>query len=76
MTNCDARYEGISPQNVEYTFSGFYAKLPYLYLLASLKDSPGLGDVCEINRRGGEENLFDRLNSTLNVGKIQRFYPR
>jgi hypothetical protein len=35
-----------------------------------LKDSPGLGGVCETNRRGGEENLFDGLNSTLNVGKI------
>jgi hypothetical protein len=27
--NCDIRDEGISPRIVEYTFSGFYAKLPY-----------------------------------------------
>ena len=28
----------------------------YLYLLASLKDSPGLGGVYETYHRGGEEN--------------------
>jgi hypothetical protein len=27
-----------------------------LYLLDSLKDSPGLGGAYETNRRGGEEN--------------------
>ena len=29
-----------------------------------------LGGASETSRRGGEENLFDELNSTLNVGKI------
>jgi hypothetical protein len=28
-----------------------------------------VGGAYETNRRGGEENLFDELNSTLNVGK-------
>jgi len=28
MINCDIRDKGISPRIVEYTFSGFYAKLP------------------------------------------------
>jgi DNA-binding transcriptional MerR regulator len=35
-----------------------------LYLLASLKASPGLGGVYETNRRGGEENLL--------IGEISR----
>jgi hypothetical protein len=29
-----------------------------------------LGRAYETNGSGGEENLFDGLNSTLNVGKI------
>ena len=41
-----------------------------LYLLASLQDSSGLGGTDETKRRSGEENLFDGLNSTLNVEKI------
>jgi hypothetical protein len=41
-----------------------------LYLLASWKDSSDLGRAYETNGSGGEENLFDGLNSTLNVEKI------
>jgi len=46
-----------------------------LYLLASLKASPGLGGVYETNRRGGEENPVDRRNTTVNVDKIRGFRP-
>src|SRR4029453_3983208 len=44
-----------------------------LYLLASLKDSPGLGGAYEANRRGGEENPVHGRNTTVNVDKIRGF---
>jgi hypothetical protein len=47
-----------------------------LYLLASLKDSPGLGGAYETSRRGEEANPFYGLNSTLIVGKIWCFHSR
>jgi hypothetical protein len=46
-----------------------------LYLLASLKDSPGLGRAYETSRRGGEENPVHRRNTTVNVDKIRGFRP-
>ena len=46
-----------------------------LYLLASLKDSPGLGGVYETNRRGGEENPVHGRNTTVNVDVIRSFHP-
>ena len=46
-----------------------------LYLLASLKDSPDLGEAYETNRRGEEENLVHRRNITVNVDKIGGFRP-
>ena len=46
-----------------------------LYLLASLKDSPGLGGAYETNRRGGEENPVHGRNTTVNVDKIRGFRP-
>jgi len=47
----------------------------YLYLLASLKDSSGLGGAYEANRRGGEENPVHGQNTTVNVDKIRNFRP-
>jgi hypothetical protein len=46
-----------------------------LYLLPSLKDSPGLGEAYEPRRRGGEENLVPGRNTTVNVEKIRGFRP-
>src|SRR5687768_6003074 len=46
-----------------------------LYLLASLKDSPGLGGVYETDRSGGEENPVYGQNTTINVDKIRGFRP-
>ena len=46
-----------------------------LYLLASLKDSPGLGEAYEPSRRGGEENPVHGRNTTVNVDKIRGFRP-
>jgi hypothetical protein len=46
-----------------------------LYLLAALKDSPGLGRAYETNRRGGEENPVYGRNTTVNVDKIRGFRP-
>ena len=46
-----------------------------MYLLASLKDSPGLGGAYETNRRGGEENPVYGRNTTVNVDKIRGFRP-
>jgi hypothetical protein len=46
-----------------------------LYLLISLKDSPGLGGVYDPNRRGGEENPVHGRNTTVNVDKIRGFRP-
>src|SRR4029453_8188032 len=40
-----------------------------LYLLASLKDSPGLGEVYRTNSRGGDENPVHGRNTTINVDK-------
>jgi hypothetical protein len=44
-----------------------------LYLLASLKDSPGLGEAYEPGRRGGEENPVHGQSTTVNAGKIRDF---
>jgi len=46
-----------------------------LYLLSSLKDSPGLGEAEETNRRGGEANPVHGRNTTVNVDKIRNFRP-
>ena len=46
-----------------------------LYLLASLKSSPGLVGAYETNRRGGEENPVHGRNTTVNVDKIRGFRP-
>ena len=46
-----------------------------LYLLASLKDSAGLGVTYETKRRSEEENPVHRQNTTLNVDKIRGFRP-
>ena len=46
-----------------------------LYLLASLKDSSGLGGAYETKRRGEEENPVHRQNTTVNVDKIRGFRP-
>ena len=40
-----------------------------LYLLASLKDAPGWVGRTRQTAEVGKKNLFDELNSTLNVGK-------
>ena len=47
-----------------------------LYLLASLKDSPGLGGAYETSCRGGEENPVHGRNTTVNVDKIRGFRPQ
>ena len=44
-----------------------------LYLLASLKDSSGLGATYETKRRSEEENPVHRQNTTVNVDKIRGF---
>src|SRR5262245_53718677 len=46
-----------------------------LYLLSSLKDSPGLGAAEETNRRGGEANPVHGRNTTVNVDKTRHFRP-
>src|SRR5262245_37038083 len=46
-----------------------------LYLLASLKDSSGLGGTYETKRRSEEENPVHRQNTTVNVDKIRGFRP-
>ena len=46
-----------------------------LYFLASLKDFSGLGEAYETNRKGGEANLIQRRNTTVNVDKIRGFRP-
>ena len=46
-----------------------------LYLLASLKDSSGLGGTYETKRRSEEENPVHRQNTTVNVDKIRGFHP-
>jgi hypothetical protein len=46
-----------------------------LYLLASLKDSPGLGGTYETSRIGGEENPVQGRNTTVNVDKSRSFCP-
>src|SRR4029453_15002278 len=40
-----------------------------LSLLASLKDSPGLGGAYQTNSRGGDENPVHGRNTTINVDK-------
>ena len=46
-----------------------------MYLLASLKDSSGLGGAYETKRRGEEENPVHGRNTTVNVDKIRGFRP-
>jgi len=46
-----------------------------LYLLASLKDSRGLGWAYKTNRSGGEANPVHGRNTTLNADKIRGFRP-
>jgi hypothetical protein len=48
----------------------------YLYLLASLKDTPGLGGAYDTSRRGGAENLVHGRNTMVNVDKIRSFRPQ
>ena len=46
-----------------------------MYLLASLKHSPGLGRAYETHRRGGEASPVHGRNPTVNVDKIRHFRP-
>src|SRR5262249_47190103 len=46
-----------------------------LHLLASLKDSSGLGVTDETKRSSEEENLVHRQNTTVNVDIIRCFRP-
>ena len=43
--------------------------LEAIVFIGLLERRSWVGGAYETNRRGGEENLFDELNSTLNVGK-------
>jgi hypothetical protein len=47
----------------------------YLYVLASLKDSPGLDEAEETHRRGGEEHPIHEQNTTVNVASIGNLRP-
>ena len=47
----------------------------FLCLLASLKDSSGLGVTYETKCRSEEENPVHRQNTTVNADKIRGFRP-